>query len=189
MKLQRLAIPEVLVLTPRRFGDDRGFFSETYNRAALRELGIETQFVQDNMSMSRRAGTLRGLHFQSPPHAQVKLVSAARGRILDVVVDARRGSPTYGRHVSVELSEATGDQIYVPEGFLHGYVTLEPDTLVTYKASAHYAPDADGAVRWNDPNLAIDWRVGADALTLSDKDAAAQSFAAFDSPFVYGVPA
>jgi dTDP-4-dehydrorhamnose 3,5-epimerase len=186
MELRRLEIPEVLILTPRRFGDDRGFFSETYNQATLRALGVETVFVQDNMSMSRQVGTLRGLHFQSPPHAQAKLVSAARGRIRDVVVDARRGSPTYGRHVAVELGADTGAQIYVPVGFLHGYVTLEPDTLVTYKASAHYAPACDGAVRWNDPDLAIDWGVDPTQSTLSTKDAAAQSFADFVSPFVYG---
>jgi dTDP-4-dehydrorhamnose 3,5-epimerase len=185
MKLQRLAIPEVLLITPRRFADERGFFSETYSRAALHDLGLTTTFVQDNLSMSHRPGTVRGLHFQRPPHAQAKLVSAVRGRILDVAVDVRRGSPTYGRSVSVELSAETGDQIFVPEGFLHGYATLEPDTLVAYKASAHYAPECDGVVRWNDPDLAIAWPVSAEDAVLSPKDAAAPRFADFDSPFVF----
>ena len=185
MKLQRLAIPEVLLITPRRFADERGFFSETYNRRALEDLGLAVSFVQDNLSMSHRAGAVRGLHFQRPPHAQAKLVSAVRGRIFDVAVDVRRGSPTYGRSVAVELSAETGDQIFVPEGFLHGYVTLEPDTLVAYKASAHYAPECDGGVRWNDPDLAIAWPVSMEDVVLSPKDAAAPAFADFDSPFVY----
>ncbi|HEY3814286.1 MAG TPA: dTDP-4-dehydrorhamnose 3,5-epimerase [Caulobacteraceae bacterium] len=183
MQLQRLAIPEVFLITPRRFADERGFFSETYNRRALDEAGIATVFVQDNLSMSRRAGTVRGLHFQRPPHAQAKLVSVVRGRIFDVAVDVRRGSPTYGQSVSAELSAEAGDQIFVPEGFLHGYATLEPDTLVAYKASMHYAADGDGAVRWNDPDLAIAWPVAADEALLSPKDASAQRFADFDSPF------
>jgi dTDP-4-dehydrorhamnose 3,5-epimerase len=185
MKLQRLAIPEVLLITPRRFADERGFFSETYSRRALEDLGLAAIFVQDNLSMSRLAGTVRGLHFQRPPHAQAKLVSAVRGRIFDVAVDVRRGSPSYGRSVAVELSADTGDQIFVPEGFLHGYATLEPDTLVAYKASAHYAPECDGVVRWNDPDLAIAWPFSTGDAVLSPKDAAAPRFADFDTPFVY----
>lgn len=185
MKLQRLAIADVLLLTPRRFADERGHFSETYSRRALDEAGLSTVFVQDNLSMSHRAGTVRGLHFQRPPYAQAKLVSVPRGRIFDVAVDVRRGSPTYGRSVSVELSAENGHQIFVPEGFLHGYATLEPDTLVAYKASAHYAPECDGAVLWNDPDLAIAWPVSRKEAILSPKDAAAPLFAAFDTPFVF----
>ena len=185
MQLQRLAIAEVLLMTPRRFADERGFFSETYSRRALEALGLTTTFVQDNLSMSRRAGAVRGMHFQRPPHAQAKLVSVVRGRIFDVAVDVRRGSPTYGQSVEVELSSETGDQIFVPEGFLHGYATLEPDTLVIYKASAHFAPEYDGAVCWNDPDLAIAWPVSVGDAVLSAKDASAPRFADFDSPFVY----
>ena len=135
--------------------------------------------------MSHRAGTVRGLHFQRPPQAQAKLVSVPRGRIFDVAVDARRGSPTYGRSVFAELSAENGQQVFVPEGFLHGYATLEPDTLVAYKASAPYAAECDGAVLWSDPDLAIAWPVSRTEAVLSPKDAAAPLFADFDSPFVY----
>ena len=183
MTLQRLAIAEVLLITPRRFADERGFFSETYSRRALEALGVATVFVQDNLSMSHRAGTVRGLHFQRPPHAQAKLVSVVQGRIFDVAVDVRRGSPTFSQSVAVELSAETGDHIFVPPGFLHGYATLEPGTLVSYKASDHYAPDCEGAVRWNDPDLAIAWPIS--EAVLSPKDAQAPLFADFDSPFVY----
>ena len=186
MKLQRLAIAEVLLITPRRFADERGSFSETYSRRALEEAGLSTVFVQDNLSMSHRAGTVRGLHFQRPPRAQAKLVSVVRGRIFDVAIDVRRGSLPPMRHsVSIELSAENGCQIFVPEGFLHGYATLDPDTLVAYKASAPYAPECDGAVLWNDPDLAIGWPVSRREAVLSPKDAAAPRFADFDTPFVY----
>ncbi|HWE47665.1 MAG TPA: dTDP-4-dehydrorhamnose 3,5-epimerase [Caulobacteraceae bacterium] len=185
MELQRLAIAEVLLITPRRFADERGYFSETYSRRALEASGINTVFVQDNLSMSHRAGTVRGLHYQRPPHAQAKLVFAVRGRIFDVAVDVRRGSPTYGMSVCAELSAENGHQIFVPEGFLHGYATLEPDTLVAYKASAAYAPQCDGAVRWNDADLSIAWPVSNQEAILSPKDAQAPLFANFESPFVY----
>lgn len=183
MHIERLEIPELFLLRPRRFADDRGFFVETYHRARLAEAGIDCEFVQDNLSHSARAGTLRGLHYQRPPHAQAKLVSVLAGRILDVAVDVRRGSPTYGRHVKAELSAEDGAQLFVPEGFLHGFVTLEPDTYVAYKVNDYYAADCDGGVRWNDPDLAIDW--GFTDPVLSPKDAAAPAFAAFDSPFTY----
>lgn len=188
MDMRRLSIPDVLVLKPRRHADDRGYFMESYSRGAMATLGLEPVFVQDNLSLSRQVGTLRGLHYQRPPKAQAKLVQVIQGRILDVAIDVRRGSPTYGRHATVELSAETGEQIFVPAGFLHGFVTLEPDTLVLYKVDAPYAPECEGSVRWDDPDLGIDWGVSAGAATLSAKDAAAPAFAAFDSPFVYGEP-
>jgi dTDP-4-dehydrorhamnose 3,5-epimerase len=185
MEVQRLEIPEVLLLRPRRFGDERGFFVETYQRRRLEGAGITCNFVQDNLSCSTKAGTLRGLHYQRPPHAQAKLISVIAGRVLDVAVDVRRGSPTFGRHVKAELSADDGAQLFVPEGFLHGFVTFEPDTRVIYKVSDYYAADCDGAVRWDDPDLAIDWGLDAAALTLSGKDAAAPAFKDFDTPFAY----
>lgn len=185
MDVVRLDIPEIVLLRPRRIADARGHFSETWRRDALAEAGIDIDFVQDNLSLSAQAGTLRGLHFQAPPHAQAKLVGVVTGRILDVAVDVRVGSPTYGRHVSCELGADDGLQLYVPAGFLHGFVTLEPDTRVFYKVSDVYSPACDGAVRWNDPDLAIDWGVVPGQAITSDKDAAAGSFADFRSPFVY----
>lgn len=189
MDVRPMDIPEVVLLRPKRHGDARGFFAETWNRRRLEAAGIARDFVQDNLSWSARAGTLRGLHYQRPPHAQAKLVSVLAGRILDVAVDARRGSPTFGRHVKAELSAQDGAQMFVPEGFLHGFVTLEPDTRVAYKVSDYYAADCDGAVRWDDPDLAIDWGFPAGELILSDKDAAAPAFAEFDNPFTLGAAA
>ncbi|WP_269715338.1 dTDP-4-dehydrorhamnose 3,5-epimerase [Caulobacter sp. NIBR2454] len=182
MDVKRLTIPEVMVLKPPRLRDTRGFFTELYSLQKTAELGLPT-FVQDNMSLSEEAGTLRGLHFQSPPHAQAKLVSVLTGAILDVAVDARLGSPTYGHHVSHVLDCEAGEQMYVPVGFLHGFVTLQPQTRVLYKVSDIYAPACDGAVRWDDPDLAIDWGLTQGAATLSPKDASAQAFADFTSPF------
>lgn len=184
MDVAETAIPGVLRLTPRRFGDARGWFSEVWNARRLAEAGIATTFVQDNQSYSAEAGTVRGLHFQRPPHAQGKLVRVARGRILDVAVDARRGSPSYGRWVAEELSAETGAQLWVPRGFLHGFVTLEPHTEVVYKVDGFYAADCDGAVRFDDPDLAIDWGVDPGRAVLSDKDARAPAFRDFESPFV-----
>jgi dTDP-4-dehydrorhamnose 3,5-epimerase len=188
MDLRRLSIPDVLVLRPRRHADDRGYFMESYSCAAMATLGLEPVFVQDNLSLSRQVGTLRGLHYQRPPKAQAKLIQVIQGRILDVAVDVRRGSPTYGRHAAVELSADSGEQVFVPSGFLHGFVTLEQDTLVLYKVDAPYAPECEGSVRWDDADLGIDWGVSAGAATLSAKDAAAPAFADFDSPFVYAEP-
>ncbi|MDW4549869.1 dTDP-4-dehydrorhamnose 3,5-epimerase [Defluviimonas sp. D31] len=185
MKIKKTALPGMLILTPRRFGDARGWFSEVWNQKTYADHGIDTAFVQDNHSYSRDVGTVRGLHFQSPPHAQAKLVRCARGRILDVAVDIRRGSPSYGDWVGVELSAENGQQVLIPAGFLHGFVTLEPDCEVLYKCSDTYAPDCDGAVRFDDPDLGIDWGLDPKAAILSDKDAAAQSFRDFQSPFVY----
>ena len=183
LKVESLAIQDVKLVTPARFGDDRGFFSETYNAQRFKDAGIEADFIQDNHSLSAQRGTVRGLHFQAPPFAQSKLVRVLRGTILDVAVDVRKGSPTYGKWVSAELSAENGVQIFVPRGFLHGFVTLEPDTEIAYKVDNYYSKECDGAVLWNDPALGIDWGIPANEAVLSDKDAAAQSFAEFDSPF------
>jgi dTDP-4-dehydrorhamnose 3,5-epimerase len=185
LQIDDTRLPGVKLLTPNRFGDDRGFFSEVWNAQVLQRHGIDIDFVQDNQSLSRDIGTVRGLHYQSPPHAQDKLVRCGRGRLLDVAVDARKGSPGYGQWVSVELSAENGRQLLVPKGFLHGFVTLEPDTEILYKCSDYYAPDCDGAIRFDDPDLAIDWGLKGTAAILSAKDAAAPGFRDFDSPFVY----
>ncbi|WP_417481969.1 dTDP-4-dehydrorhamnose 3,5-epimerase [Maricaulis sp.] len=173
------------LLTPRRFADERGFFSETYNRAQMAEQGIHTEFVQDNHSKSVKVGTVRGLHYQSPPFAQAKLVRVVRGAIRDVIVDVRIGSPTFGQHVAVRLDSETGAQLFVPAGFLHGFITLDPDTEISYKVDAHYSAECDGSVLWNDPALGIDWGDEAAAAVLSDKDRAATRFEDFKSPFSY----
>lgn len=157
MNVTRLAIADVVLLEMRRFGDDRGFFSEVYNRRRFADAGLDHDWVQDNHTLSREPGTLRGLHFQAPPRAQAKLVRVTRGSILDVAVDIRKGSPTFGRWVSVTISAANWSQMLIPKGFAHGYVTLEPDTEVLYKVDDGYAPQHDGGVTWNDPDLAIDW--------------------------------
>ncbi|ETX10977.1 dTDP-4-dehydrorhamnose 3,5-epimerase [Roseivivax halodurans JCM 10272] len=185
LEIEETALSGVLILTPRRFGDDRGFFSESWNYKRLAEAGIEIDFVQDNHSLSAKAGTVRGLHFQSPPHAQDKLVRCGRGRLFDVAVDVRRGSPTYGQWVGEELSFENGRQLLVPAGFLHGFVTREPDTEIVYKCSDYYAPECDGAVLWNDPDIGIDWGIAESEAALSEKDEAAQRLAAFETPFVW----
>ena len=183
MQVRTLAIPDVKVLTPRQLGDRRGFFSEVYSRRTFAEAGIHTEFVQDNHSLSACRGTVRGLHFQTPPHAQAKLVRVVRGSIFDVAVDLRRSSPTRGRHVSVVLSAESWTQILVPAGFAHGFMTLEPDTEVVYKVSDHYAPDHDQGLLWNDPTLAIQWPIPQDEAVLSDKDRGQPGFAGFVTPF------
>ena len=182
--IEKTTLDGVVIVTPKRFEDDRGFFSETWNRRTMTEHGIDIDFLQDNHSLSRDAGTLRGLHFQTPPHAQVKLVRVLRGAIMDVVVDYRVGSPTYLNWVGVELSEDNGKQLLVPEGFLHGFLTLVDDTEVFYKCSDYYAPDCDRAVRFDDPEIGIDW--GSSVSVLSDKDRNAPSAADTPSPFKYG---
>lgn len=184
MQIEPTAISDVLVLTPRRFGDARGWFMETWNVARMADAGLDLPWVQDNHSFSAAKGTLRGLHFQSPPRAQDKLVRCSRGAILDVAVDIRTGSPTYGQHVAVELTPENGRQLFVPKGFLHGFVTLTDDTEVQYKCSDLYAPENDGSVRWNDPALGIDW--GVSAPILSDKDAKAPMLADIGQPFRFG---
>ena len=183
MQIENTRLSGVLLLTPVRFGDHRGFFSESWSRKRMLEHGIDIDFVQDNHSLSAQVGTVRGLHFQSPPHAQDKLVRCGRGRLFDVAVDIRKGSPTYGQWVGEELSFANGKQLLVPKGFLHGFMTLEPDTEIIYKCSDYYAPECDGAVRWD--SCGIDWPLDVAAPVLSDKDKVAPLLADFDSPFVY----
>jgi len=172
-------------INPHRHCDHRGFFAETYSRRKYSELGIDVEFVQDNHSLSREVGTFRGLHFQAPPHAQAKLVRCGRGAIFDVAVDIRRGSPTFGEWKGYELKAENGEQLYVPVGFAHGFVTLEPDSEIVYKCSDYYAPEAEGAVLWNDPDIGIDWPTDADPI-LSEKDAAAPLLSDLESPFIFG---
>jgi dTDP-4-dehydrorhamnose 3,5-epimerase len=186
VKIEQTKLPGVLILTPARFGDARGFFSESWNRKTLAAQGIDFDFVQDNHSLSARVGTVRGLHFQSPPHAQTKLVRCGKGCLFDVAVDIRRGSPTYGQWIGEELSFENGRQLLIPAGFLHGFVTRAPDTEIIYKCTDYYAPDCDGAIRFDDPDIGIDWGLpaGVEAL-LSDKDAQAALLRDFETPFVY----
>ena len=185
MQITETSLPGVLILTPKRFGDARGFFSETWNRRALRAAGIDIDFVQDNHSLSLEAGTVRGLHFQAPPHAQAKLVRCGRGALFDVAVDLRRGSPGFGQWVGVELSFENARQLLIPAGFAHGFATRAPETEIIYKCSDYYAPESEGALRWDDPEIGIDWQLGARAPVLSDKDAAAPLWRDFDSPFTW----
>lgn len=186
MQIETTTLPDVLIITPARHGDSRGFFSESWNRRTLQQAGLNLpEFVQDNHSMSRQVGTVRGLHYQSPPHAQGKLVRCGRGRLFDVAVDARRGSPTYGQWVGVELSFENGRQLWIPAGFLHGFATREPDTEIVYKCTAHYDRASDGGVRWD--SLGIDWEV--ENPLLSDKDRDAPAFADWVSPFDFEVTA
>ena len=177
------AIPDVKVLLSKAFGDARGTFSETWNAARFAEHGIRLNFVQDNQSWSAPAGTVRGLHFQSAPRAQDKLVRVLRGRILDVAVDLRRASPTYGKWVAEELSAQNRKQLLVPVGFAHGFCTLEPDTEVLYKVTDFYSPANDLGIAWDDPDLAISWPVGKDEAVLSDKDTRQPAFKSLPAYF------
>jgi dTDP-4-dehydrorhamnose 3,5-epimerase len=170
MQIERLEIPDLLLVTPRKHGDQRGFFSETFRADVFAGFGVDASFVQDNHVHSTQKGVLRGLHFQTPPHAQGKLIRCPRGSILDVAVDIRVGSPTYGRHVAVELSAANWRQLWVPLGFAHGYVTLEDDCEVVYKVTDYYAPECDRGIAWDDPALEIDWRLSASEVILSERD-------------------
>lgn len=184
MQIESTELPGVVAITPRRFGDARGWFEETFSARALAAAGLPVGFVQDNQSFSAAPGTLRGLHFQRPPHAQAKLVRCTRGAIRDVAVDIRRGSPTWGAWVAVDLTAENGRQLLVPVGFAHGFVTLTPDVEVQYKCTDFYAPDTEGAIRWDDPDLAIDWGLTAPPQ-LSAKDAVAPAFRDLDSPFLW----
>jgi dTDP-4-dehydrorhamnose 3,5-epimerase len=176
-------LPRIIV--PKRHTDDRGWFSETYNDRRLSEVGITCRFVQDNQSSSKRAGTLRGLHFQLPPVAQAKLISVLCGRIFDVAVDVRRGSPTFGRYISKELSAESGYQLYVPIGFAHGFISLEDDTAVVYKVSNYYAPAQESGVRWDDPEIAVQWPFEPRNVIMSDKDQRLPLLKELVSPFSY----
>lgn len=183
LKSEDLTLSGVRLVTPTRHGDDRGFFSEVYNKKALAEIGIEDDFVQDNHSLSRDTGTVRGLHFQVHPHAIAKLVRVSSGSVFDVVVDLRQGSPTYGDHVSAVLSSENWAQIYVPVGFAHGFCTLEPDTEVIYKVTDHWFPAQDKGVAWDDPALGIEWPVGPERAILSEKDRSQPALADLDGYF------
>ena len=182
MQIEATALSGVAILTPARFGDARGFFSESWSRKRLAEAGIDIDFVQDNHSVSARAGTVRGLHFQAPPHAQAKLVRCGRGALWDVAVDVRAGSPTYGQWVGVDLTAENGRQLLIPAGFLHGFVTRTDETEIIYKCSDYYAPDCDGSVAWD--SVGIDWGLTG-APVLSAKDAAATPLADFKTPFTF----
>lgn len=163
-------VSDVLLFDVKRNVDERGFFAETFNKSQMTAAGVEAEFVQDNHSYSRHRGTIRGLHYQIAPHAQAKLVQVVRGAILDVAIDLRRGSPTFGRHVRAIISAERGNQIFVPVGFAHGFCTLEPHTEVLYKVDAYYAPDHERGLRWNDPALGINWPIADEDATLSDRD-------------------
>ena len=182
MKIEETPLPGVKILTPNRFGDARGFFSESWSRRVLAEHGIDLDFVQDNHSVSEAVGTVRGLHYQSPPHAQDKLVRCGRGAMFDVAVDIRKGSPSYGKWFGIELTAENGRQLLVPKGFLHGFITRMSDTEIIYKCTDYYAPECDGAVAWD--SCGIDWGFDGPPV-LSEKDAAAPKLADFDSPFVW----
>jgi dTDP-4-dehydrorhamnose 3,5-epimerase len=178
-----LAIPDALLICPERVGDARGFFSEVFNKARLAEYGVDFSPVQENLAFNAEAGVVRGLHAQPPPYAQAKLVRAAKGSIVDVLVDARVGSSTFGRCVTVELSAETGDQVFIPAGCLHGYATREANSEVIYLVDAPYEPRGEICVRWDDAALGIDWGLKAGEAQLSAKDRAAHGWAAFQSPF------
>ncbi|MEO1536100.1 MAG: dTDP-4-dehydrorhamnose 3,5-epimerase [Pseudomonadota bacterium] len=182
MEVTETPLPGLVVLKPTRHGDARGFFSESWNQHRMDAAGLAYDFVQDNHSMSAVTGTLRGLHYQAPDKAQAKLVRCGRGRLFDAVVDVRKGSPTYAQSFGLELSFDNGFQLLVPEGFLHGFVTLEPDTEIIYKVTDHYSAAHDGAVRWD--SCGIDWPLTGDPI-LSAKDTAAPTLADFDSPFTW----
>jgi dTDP-4-dehydrorhamnose 3,5-epimerase len=170
MQLIETAIPAVKILEPKKFGDHRGFFSEIYSRKALRDVGIDIEFVQDNHSLSAERGTVRALHYQVPPMSQGKLVRVVRGSVMDVAVDIRRSSPTFGRHVTAIISAANWRQIFVPIGFAHGFITLEPDTEVIYKVSNYYSPKDERGILWNDPAIGIDWGIDHARAVLSERD-------------------
>jgi len=176
LEIEQLAIPDVKIVRTKKFGDARGFFSETYNKKAFAEAGLDFEFVQDNQSFSRPVGTIRGLHAQVQPLAQHKLVRVMRGRIWDVAVDIRPASPTFGKWVAAEISVEAWNQIFIPIGFLHGFCTLESDTEVSYKVSNFYSANHEFGVRWNDPQLNIAWPVAGNDATLSDKDRALPPF-------------
>lgn len=186
MEIVRTDIPEVLLITAKKFGDDRGFFSEVFKNEALKAFGVDLNWMQDNHSFSAAKGVLRGLHFQTDPFAQDKLVRVTHGAVLDVAVDIRTGSPTYGKHVTAELSRDNWSQLLVPAGFAHGFCTLTPDTEVIYKVTAPYAPDNEGGLMWNDPDIGIDWPVTEAEVGLSGRDREWPAFKDFVSPFTYG---
>ena len=185
MEVIKTAIPEVVILEPKVYQDDRGYFFEAFSEEVFSHLVTPTHFVQDNESRSSY-GVVRGLHFQAPPHAQAKLVRVVKGSVLDVAVDLRKGSPSYGTHVAVELSEENHRMLFIPRGFAHGFSVLSPDDIFQYKCDKYYAPQSEGAVAWNDPTLSIDWRVPTSDVILSTKDAHHPCLDEFNTPFIYG---
>jgi dTDP-4-dehydrorhamnose 3,5-epimerase len=185
MKVERLSIPDLVLIVPKRFGDERGHFSETYNAKRLREIGVDAPFVQDNQSLSRAKGTLRGLHCQVAPNVQGKLIRAVHGTIWDVAVDIRAGSPHFGKWAAATLTAEGGEQLWVPPGFLHGFVTILPDTEIFYKVTGEYDPAAERGVIWNDPALAIPWPLSGDPV-LSEKDKTLPEFTAARDWFAAG---
>jgi len=180
MKITKTEIEGLLILEPRVFQDDRGLFFESFNEQLFTEAAEPVQFVQDNQSVSKK-GVLRGLHFQNSPHAQGKLVRVAKGAVIDVAVDIRKNSPTYGQHVAVELTAENNKQFWIPAGFAHGFVALEDDTIFCYKCTDYYAPECEGSLLWNDENLKIDW--GIKEPLISEKDKVATKFTSFASTF------
>jgi len=185
MEVIKTAIPEVVILEPKVYQDDRGYFFEAFSEEVFSHLVTPTHFVQDNESRSSY-GVVRGLHFQAPPHAQAKLVRVVKGSVLDVAVDLRKGSPSYGTHVAVELSEENHRMLFIPRGFAHGFSVLSPDAIFQYKCDNYYAPQSEGAVAWDDPILSIDWRVPTPDVILSTKDAHHPCLDEFNTPFIYG---
>jgi len=183
LSIEHLSIEGVILVKPKKFGDTRGYFLESYNARTFAEAGISAAFVQDNQSLSVPAGTIRGLHFQTPPEPQAKLVRVLKGAIFDVAVDLRKGSKTYGQWCSATLTGEGAEQLFIPRGFAHGFCTIEPNTEVAYKVDGFYAPACDAGLRWDDPALAIAWPVAPSAVTLSEKDAKLPHFADFHSPF------
>ncbi len=185
MQAEALSLPGVYLFSPKKFGDDRGFFSETFNARSFNEVVPNIEFVQDNHSLSRDIGVLRGLHFQHPPHDQGKLVRVPQGKVLDVIVDIRKGSPTYGQHLSVELSAENWQQLWVPSGFAHSFLTLEPNTEFCYKVTSFYAPEADAGIAFDDPDLNINWPIEPSRMTLSEKDRALPRLKDIENPFTF----
>ncbi len=185
MQIEETSLPGVYIITPKRHGDTRGFFSETFVQKQFDGVIPGVQFVQDNHSLSEHAGVIRGLHFQTKPHAQGKLVRVPRGRVLDVAVDVRAGSPTFGQHVAVELSAENWKQLWIPAGFAHGFCTLEPDTEFCYKVTDYYAPECDAGIAFDDPDLAIDWPFTRETARLSEKDKSLPHLKDIKPPFTY----
>lgn len=186
IRVTPLAIPDVLLLEPDRFGDERGFFAETYRASILAEHGFDRSFVQDNQAFTAARGTVRGLHLQTGADAQAKLVRVVRGAVFDVAVDIRVGSPWYGQAVAVELSAQNMRQLFIPEGFAHGYLTLTEDCDALYKVSAYYAPKSEIGLLWSDPALGVDWPVAPSEAIVNPRDEAWPTLARLNSPFVYG---
>lgn len=186
MEIYETGISGVLVLSPSRHADNRGFFSETYCRKFWQDTGNDVEFVQDNHSVSSGIHTVRGLHFQTPPYEQAKLVRVTRGAIRDVAIDIRRGSPTYGRHVAMDISAENWQQLFIPPGFAHGFMTLEPNTEVQYKVTAYYSPQHERGILWEDPALGISWPAPASSAVLSEKDKALPLLSQCETPFIYG---